>query len=271
MGISLIFLEINGIKLLKQEYIHLSIYLGVLSLMLFFFFILGTITGLMKSRFAGFVMVVISWFVLVFLVPGVVNAVISRKADNIVSNYHLELEKLKKIMDFEKRALAEVGPSKNWRNNPNASREFMESFWNKDFKELQAFEKRLENEMVGNIRRFQILSFFSPSTFFLSIGDEISSKGYENFILFFDYIQKLKEKFVRFYLDKKYHSNSSPSGNTPTNIRIESFIKGHENLFYAKSRLPKDFFRGLGLTLGYITMLLVISYFRFKKSLRLEG
>jgi hypothetical protein len=266
--ISLILLRINRITLSKKDYTHLAVYLGVQGLLLLFFFALGLLTGSMKSRFRGFVMVIVSWFVLVFFIPGVVSAVISAKAGNIVSEYHLELEKLKKMMDFEKRALEQVGPSISWRSNADATREFMEPFWHHDFKELQAYEKRLDNEMVNNIRRFQFLSLLCPTTFYLSTGDETSSKGFENFIRFYKRIQQLKAKFVRFYLDKKYHSPPLQRDANPSNPGIESFIKGSENLFYAESCLPPVFFAGLALTFFYIATALVISYRRFRKALQ---
>jgi hypothetical protein len=49
--------------------------------------------------------------------------------------------------------------------------------------------------------------------------------------------------------------------------KVESFIKGDENLFYAKNRTPEGFARGVLLTLVYIIGLFIISYFRFKQSL----
>jgi hypothetical protein len=224
--------------------------------MLIFFFALGTIAGTFKSRFAGFVLVIVSWFVFVFLIPGVVGAINSQEADNIVSNYHLELEKLKILMDFEKRALEEVGITS--KDNIKEVRESIESFWNNQFNTIWAFEKKLETEMEKNIRRFQRLSFLFPSTFYLAATNEISSKGYENFITFFRYLQTLKKDFVRFFINKRYYSNYS---------EVEAFVKENENLFKARSRLPKGFSNGIQLTLLYIVVLFVISYVRFKKSL----
>jgi ABC-type transport system involved in multi-copper enzyme maturation permease subunit len=230
--------------------------MGTLVLMLIFFFALGTIAGTFKSRFAGFVLVIVSWFVFVFLIPGVVGAINSQKADNITSDYHLELEKLKRLMDFEKRALEEVGLT--GQENIKEERKYIENYWNNEFKQIRALEKKLETEMEKNIRRFQRLSFLFPSTFYLASTNEISSKGYENFVIFFRYIQTLKKDFVRFFINKRYYSNYS---------EVEAFVKENENLFKARSRLPKGFFNGIQLTLLYIVVLFVISYVRFKKSL----
>jgi ABC-type transport system involved in multi-copper enzyme maturation permease subunit len=236
----------------------MAIYLVILMLMLVFFFTLGTIAGSFKSRFVGFVILVVSWFVLVFLVPGIVSAVTSRRADNMTSNYQLELEKLKILMDFEKRSYEETGVTTE--ENIESVREDIERYMENQFKKVQAFEKKLEAEIERNIHHFQTLSSLFPSTFYLSTSDEISSKGYESFIDFFSYILELKEKFIRYYINKRYYSNYS---------KVESFIKDDQNLFYAKSRLPRGFFRGLLLNLVFIVGLLIISYGRFKRSLRL--
>jgi hypothetical protein len=79
VGISLILLEINGIQFTGDEYGHFFIFLVTQVLVLVFFFALGTIAGSLKSGFAGFVMVITSWFVLVFLFPGIVNGITSRQ------------------------------------------------------------------------------------------------------------------------------------------------------------------------------------------------
>ena len=262
-GISLILLEINGFQFSGGEYAHFFTYLATLVLVLVFFFALGTIAGSLKSGFAGFVMVIISWFVLVFLFPGIVNSITSRKADNIVSNYKLELQKLKSLMDFERQSFDELGSTT--KDNIDAVRKSVEDFLEKGFPKIHAFEERLRDEMEENIRYFEFLSSLFPSTFYLSAGNEISSKGYENFILFFDYIRELKKKFFRFYLDHRFYSDDP--FDAPK--RVESFIKGNENLFHAKSRTPRGFTRGVVLTLVYIIGLFIISYYRFKQSLRL--
>jgi hypothetical protein len=261
--ISLILVELNGIRFTESESTHFFTYLVTLILLLIFNFALGTIAGSLKSGFAGFVMVIISWFVLVFFFPGIVNSIISRKADNIVSNYKLELEKLKGLMDFERESLAEFGLTTE--NNINAVRKWLEDFLDKGLKKIYEFEERLRNEMEENIRFFEILSCLFPSTFYLSTSNEISSKGYENFILFFNYLQEMKKKFVRFYLDHRYYLD----GMLDKTTKVKSFIKSNENLFYAKSRTPRGFTSGILLFLVYIVGLFIVSYYRFLKSLRL--
>ncbi len=263
-AISLLLLDLNGIGLSPDEWLHGAVYLGILMLLMLFFLILGTVAGTFKSNFGGFMLVIFSWFLFIFLVPGAVNSFISQKADNIIPDYQLELQKLKNLMDFERRSAREIGPTN--KSNITEVKRMVEEYLAKDkgFKEIQALEERLEKEMSQNIYRFQTLSSFFPSTFYLSVGNEISGKGYENFIRFFDYIRELKMQFVKFYIDHRY--NPHVSLNAPGGVA--SFIKKNENLFFAKSLIPPNMFIGTLILLVYILALLVLSYRRFKKSLQ---
>lgn len=231
-----------------------------------FFFMLGTIAGSLKSRYAGLLMVITCWFLFVFLVPGVVSSMTSNRADNITSNYRLELEKLKKLMGFEKRAFNEVGVTN--RENIDEVRKLVESYWNIEFNSIQELEERLEKDMQENIQLYNTLSFLIPSSFYLAASNEISSKGYQNFIHFYRHIQDLKKRFARFCLDNRYYLPSSGSGDSAL-VRVKPFIKGDGNLFYAQSKNPVHLLAGILATLFYIILLSAASYYRFKLSLQL--
>jgi hypothetical protein len=260
VGLSLSLLRINDITLSGEAFILLTVYIGVMALMLVFFFVLGSLGASFHSKFAGFAMIVSIWFVFVFLVPGTVNMVTARQAEDIESNYHLELEKLKTLMRFEERARKTAPLSKDWQRSASAVRKVAESYWDNEFSQTQAMEKGLARKVEKNIRFFQRLSSLFPSTLYLSASNEIGSKGYENFIQFFNYVHALKEKFVRYYAFKRFYGSSS---------KIESFVKGNENVFCARSRLPRYFLMGVMLMAVYIAALGVVSYFRFKRSLKI--
>lgn len=267
-GLAFLLLKINNIQLDPNEMFHLAIFLTVLLVLMIFFLALGTIGGSFKSQFTGFVMILVSWFALVFLAPGIVSSITSRKAENIVSNYKLELDKLRVMMDVEKRLDKKVKDIPLGQDKNLLLHRLVNEYWNTEFLEIINFEKNLENQMTKNIRLFQQLSFFFPSTFYLSTNDEISSKGFENFIRFFGHIQSLKTNFVKFYLDKRYPLPPSTAPVPPPTQGIQSFIKGNENLFYAQSGLPQGFFNGLLISLLYILGTFLLSFYRFKNSLK---
>lgn len=260
-GISFLLLKLNGIYLSMDELFHWSSYLGILVLLMLFFFFLGAIAGAFKSNFSGFIMLIFSWFIFVFLIPGGVNSFISQKADNLIPDYQLELEKLKILMDFERYALKKMGVTTE--ENKGDIKKMMEDYLNSGFKQIQQLEEGLEKEMSKNIHRFQCISACCPSTFYLSVGNELSGKGYENFIGFFKYSRELKMKFVRFYINQRYSTQGPMDGSRG----VSSFIKQNENLFYGQSMVPRTFFMGLVVMGVYIMVLGLLAYLRFLKSM----
>lgn len=255
IGCALLLLKFNGITLLKSEYFHLWCYLLVMLMMVLFFFISGTVIGTFKSKPVSLITIISLWFGVVFFIPGTIDSIIYRKADTITSEFQLELEKLETLMNFEKRAIDEEGRFKRSNRNSEEVRELVESFWDVEFESIRAIEKKMENEMRKNSKLFQNLSLLFPSTFYISTCHEVSSRGYHSFIDFYINAQKLKEQFVRFYLNKVYHSNFSA---------VESFIKKEENFFYSKSGLPDHFGTGILLNCLFIISLLFLSYSRFR-------
>jgi ABC-type Na+ transport system ATPase subunit NatA len=257
-GLALFMLTLNGLILNQIEFSNLLNYLLVLFLLVIFLFLMGAAAGTIRSRFSGIAAVIVIWFAFVFFIPGTVFQLVSKRADDMTSNYHLELEKMKVVMAFEKKALDEAKRYPNMEERKKSERQLVESYWNNEFKKLQAFEKEMHREMMDNFQYFRRLSILFPSTFYLSVSNEISSRGYENYFSFYEYIQKLKAGFVRYYFNKKFYSNYD---------QVESFIKGNENLFSAKSQLPGNFNAGVALTFMYILLLAGGSYLRFKSFL----
>lgn len=250
-------LKLNDVTLSGTDYRHLLIYLGVFFLILLFFFSLGTVVSRLKSKSAAIITMTGLFFLFIFIIPWTIDKIISGKAAGMTDSYYLELEKLKIVMDFEKRAYEEIGIFRSGKKAPPAVTGLVESYWKEDFKKIEELEKKLENEMKDNIRDYQVLSMFFPSTFFLSVGNEISSRGYDNFLAFYRYTRDLKDRFVRFYFDKKFYTDLTD---------IESFVKDEENLFHAHSRLPGTFVGGILLTILYTILLFTASWLMlFKK------
>lgn len=250
-------LQLNGVALSGTDYRHLVAYLGVFFLILLFFFSLGTVVSHLKTKSAAIITMSGLFFLFIFIIPWTIDKIISGKAAGMTDSYYLELEKLKIVMDFEKRAYEEIGIFRSGKKAPPAVTGLVESYWKEDFKKIERLEEKLENEMKDNIWDYQVLSMFFPSTFYLSVGNEISSRGYDNFLAFYNYSRDLKDRFVRFYFDKKFYTDHTD---------IESFVKGEENLFHAHSRLPRTFAGGILLTILYTFVLFTVSWLLlFKK------
>ncbi|MCP4154938.1 MAG: hypothetical protein GY757_44860 [bacterium] len=268
MAAALALIRMNGLHPWQGESFHLVIYLAALETMILFFFLLGTIAGCFKSRFTGLVTLLAAWFVLVFFIPGAVSTFTYNKAGNIISNYLLELEKLKRIMEIEKSIDEKIALEEE-NKKEQLRKELMEYHLDKGLKKILALEEQLEKEMDINVSFFHKLSIFFPSTFYLATGNEISSKGYENFIAYFRHVRKLKYAFIKFYVAEKFRMIFLKAKFPEKKIPIKSFVKNNENLFFARSRLPEGFQYGFLLNLTYIVLLCALAYRLFKKSLKL--
>lgn len=234
-------------------YFALSIFLVLL-----FFFSIGTIIGTLKSKITGIITLLSCWFLLLYFIPTAVNTYVTDRSDLITPIYKLEMEKLKILMDFERRTMEQAGISKHGEQD-DSERKIILSYWNNEYVKIQALEENMENQMEANISLSQKLSMFFPSTFYLSVTNEVSSRGYENFIDFYKVVRELKRKFFKFYMDKVYFSNFS---------KVEPFVKKRdENIFPAQSRLPRNFIAGVSINFFYVVVLLWLSHSFFRRSL----
>ncbi|MCK4761765.1 MAG: ABC transporter permease subunit [Candidatus Aminicenantes bacterium] len=255
---SLGLVKINGISFGRNDYYCLLIYLSVILLLVLFFFAVGTFLGTSKSKIGSAAACIVIWFITIYFVTAAIDTLVHQQAKSITSTYELEMEKLKIFSQFEKKAIEKEGRYKPENRKSEKVHTLIETYWKDEFAKIQATETQMINEMRDRIEGFQRLSALFPTSFYLSVSNEISSRGFNNFIEFYSYVQELKRQFIRFYLNKKFYSNHE---------KVESFVKDEENLFYAGSTLPRYFGLGLALNIFYIIVLFAFSYSGFKKSL----
>jgi hypothetical protein len=230
-------------------------YLLTAFLCLVFFFALGIAVGKIKSHLAGIPVVIGSWLLLIFILPMAVNLFIAGKANNIPSLYELEMEKLRIIMNFEKQAIDKSITFKYGEKLTKETIDYVSSFIDNEFKAIHEKEAELRAQMLKNVRLHHLLSSLSPTTLYFSVIDEASSRGLENALLFQGYAQEGQKNFSRFYIVRVFYNDPE--------ILI-SFIKGNENLFHARSRIPTYFIGGVFIQLFIILALFSWGAFRFK-------
>jgi len=249
-------LTLNGVNVPLDRYI--LYFLLLIFLISIFFFMIGTAFSTIRSKITGLSGLLSLWFILLFIIPTVINSYITNKAAVITPVYRMELEKFKILSDFEKQSIQKVGPFTHDKEVTPTIKKMILSAWNNEFVKILALEEDMRNQMKKNISLFQGLSTLFPSSFYVSVNNEISSRGYENLIDFYEYVHKLKRDFVEFYIDKVYFSNFT---------KVEPFLKSDKNVFPAQSRLPEYFTTGLLVTLFYLIGLFWVSYYRYKKAL----
>jgi hypothetical protein len=247
---------LNGLIIpINMNFIY---FILLIYLITFFFFLFGTSFSAIDLKINGIIAIVCSWFFLVFILPMAINIYIEKNSESITPVYKLEIDKLKIYLDYEKRSLEKAGILEFGEKPTEAHKELLMNYLKKDFKRISAIEENMKNQMKKIISKYKLLSMFFPTTFYISINNEISSRGYENLIEFYDYVKTIKKDSLKFFTDKIFLSNFS---------KVESFIKDENNVYYSKSIIPDSFGWGIIITIIYIISILIISYKKFKKSL----
>jgi ABC-type Na+ transport system ATPase subunit NatA/vacuolar-type H+-ATPase subunit H len=267
----LLSIEVGNSTEIKYHYIFDFVF--VMLLVLIFFFSIGTIIGITKSKFARFFIILV-WVGSVYFIPAALNNIVEVESGEITSNYKYELEKLNALMEFEKRAvkhynevIEKAKTNKEKINIDKSIKKIVNSYLTKEFKEIQNYDSQTERKMIPLVRHFQTLSIFFPSTFYFSVNNEISSRGYKNVIQFYQYAREIKKEFVDFYTDKRADELITRlKKQTPK--KVKSFInETDKNIFKSKSQLPDNFGKGILVTIFWIVCSFSLSYSLYKKSL----
>jgi hypothetical protein len=132
---------------------------------------------------------------------------------------------------------------------PEEVKEVIRSGQEIEYKRLKQMDKQRLKDIIRLIHRYQFASVLFPTSFYKSLNKELGSKGFNNFILFYNYTFKKKYEFVKYFAEKKFF-------NPPADGKVVSFIKGDENLFYGGGSLPSYAYLGFLLNFLYITILL---------------
>ena len=123
-----------------------------------FFLSLGFLLGMLKSPVLGISLIFACWAVLVYLIPAAINLFIAAKANNIVSIYDMEMEKLRIIMAFEKKAIDKNITYKYGEKLTEDVKEYVSRYYNNEFKQINEMEDRLRAQMEENIRWYHLVS-----------------------------------------------------------------------------------------------------------------
>ena len=251
---AVLLISINGIHVPID--MHLLTFLGFTFLVSLVFLALGSLFSANKKMISGILRSLTCWFMLLFVIPTALNIFIEIKANSMTPVYELERKKLKILMDFEEKVFKTIGYQAVGAEVPDILKELISSYRNNDFKKMQQMEENLIEEMRRNVSLFQGLSTIFPTTAYISINHELSSRGYDNLLEFNRKVKKIKEEFLDFYLDKAFFSNYST---------VESFLKDDQNVYKAQPRIPGFFVWGLLITLAWIIVLTAVSYHKHNK------
>ena len=247
-GLSLLCLLAVGINIANVFFLAFAI---ELILVVTIFLLIGAIGGSLKKKISQLTVLTVVSFALLLVIPWLVQKfVYMEAAKSITPIYEFEYKKLKVIMTLEKRLFKRFGVWNSGKPAPEAIKSAIQKGLDVEYKKLREYENERLEDIYKRIKAYQAIAAIFPSTFYMSVNKELSSKGFQNFIDFYKYAYEMKYKFIKFYIEKKFYNPYPKTG-------VEPFFKGDENIFEAQSQLPYTFWMGNGLMLLYIISLLV--------------
>ena len=249
-------LAISGFNISGSDLITFGGFFISLLIVLFIFFLIGSILGNMRLKKSIGLTVVIIWFLMVFLFPPLFNSFSSKDFTEISNTIEANSEKMEIINQFESKADQLFG--KKDMSNIEQERKITEGYWNHEFKNVEGIDLNINKLKEKAIRKYQITSIFTPVSFYNMTALEAGSKGYENYLKFTDYAIKKRREFLRFWIDRVYYNDPKVMVN---------FINNNENIFHGQGALPSTFAAGAGVNMVYIIILFIISNALFHRSI----
>lgn len=261
--INYFFVKIRGISLSDSETEIFFAYSLYAMAFLTFFYLAGLFVSTV-IKFRSVTIALLLWATFIFFLPEISKTNIYNRSMKIPPNESLNLTKISTLMDAQKQINRKV---QEYEKLGKDQQEILKlrlqesiGFWTEGHKENKKREADFHRSVYNLIGEYKRNSTFFPTLFYSYFSKEISSEGYFNYLDFYKYIIDTRDKFIEFYVNKRYILREQ---------EIEPFIKGDENVFSAQSRLPDNFGTGLWLTVLYSLMLFIVSvlalHFRLKK------
>lgn len=257
IAMAILLIAINGISVGIDQSL-LSFFKEICAVSIFFL-VLGSVFGAFELQLSGFIGAASSWFSFLFIVPFLVSMIVSASSNIIKPEYQLETEKLKLMMDFERKAKENNVILELNKMPVDIHREYIMNYYKNAFQTMQKLEDEMKTQMEMVTDLYFKLSSFFPTTEYLALTNEISSKGYKALDSFYNYVKQNKEAFFKEFMEKVYFS-SQPA-------KVEPFLKGDENIFKSKPALPGYYLLGTFFTLLWIAILAMFSLYRFRNNL----
>jgi ABC-type transport system involved in cytochrome c biogenesis ATPase subunit len=254
----IIFTLLMGINLDSPIMKNLVKY-GILTIStLLFFFAAGTITGIFLSHKVdnkkphNYSLAI--WFLLLFVLPGITNLVNSTNEKNANSSNRLKSDQLKIIDEFEDEVLKKYG--KVDPKNLKPFRKAAEHYYNEYYPKVEKIEIDELQKVSDYYKKYNLASMFIPTASYNAISNELSGKGYLNYLSFHRYLIEVKRRFLRFWLDWVYYKDYKVMVN---------FVQDRENVFKAQSRIPEYFWLAVLLNCFYSIAFLSVAFVFFRR------
>jgi len=268
LTLNLAVLLIDNINLFQYHF--LTICWGSF-LIIDFAFAIGYILGGIKGKFKRFALFFLIYFVSVILLPLLIYLFTHLRAINLKPVFEYDLNNLKTVMMEEKKLIEKHGIRKAGDQMTDKIVDDSRHAIFNCLEKIRDNEDQLKYQLEQRVNEKKMLSALFPVLFYLSICESTSTNDGESFIQFYTFSLQKKQEFTKFCV-KKIYPLIPPEPEIKPDLfsmpKVESFINGDEDLFFAQSKSPAFFWEGSLISLFWITVLLIIAYHGYLKKLK---
>lgn len=257
LAVSLFWAGIHNVHPLQTPVVF---FILLIFITIVFFFFVGFLLGTLRKKASRAILLGVFYAASFIILPVLFNIYTDINVSQMESLFEFELKNMELVMLVEKRLIEKFGFYKSGDVVTPELKEKIKEALSQEFNKVFAREEHLKELILEKVSHRHGVSCLYPVLFFNTAVGELSSCGELSVLDFYSYSLRMKKEFLSFYVEKKFMLESRPG-------HVENFIKGGENLFYAQSLLPYHFWWGTAVSLLYIALLAMASYFRFKRVL----
>jgi hypothetical protein len=228
-------------------------------------FIMGAFFSLWLRYKGGRLAVITLWALVIIGIPEI--RYLPASPNDIPSVKKTNLIKLKTLMETEKKIREKILPllkegKKDYQEIKQIQKQMVEDYMKNQHELNKKIEQELHHQVMLQVKRFENWSCFLPWSFYLVLGESISSKGYNAYIGFVDFVLDMRDGFFRYIIDRRYNSDDK---------QVIPYVKKGENVYHSKSVLPVNFWIGIFSIVITLLIFLLLSTRLFKKKFKVDG
>jgi hypothetical protein len=228
-------------------------------------FSIGCFLGTIKSNFKRNAAFFVIYFLSVILLVLFLNFITTLNAGDIKPVFEFNNDNLKAVMLEEENMVKKHGVLPRGRKPTEEETIDARQSLFKYNKKIRENLDELKHKLESKIKTRKFIASLFPTLFYFSICEDASTNSNDSFIDFFDFSKKRKQEFVLFCVDKIF-----PYPIPKELPKIENFIKDNEDLFFARSKIPRNFWLGSIISILWIAGFLLTAYRRALKQIKGE-
>lgn len=262
LAISLLIAMMGGIVFSHHDLFLYTFFSVITLLFLDFAFLSGVFFSLRHKRslngaFTGLTL----WAFILFFLPGL--SYFDMTPYNIPSSREIDFKKIKNLLVTEKEIRKIILPLINKNELTEADirlkqKALADNYMGGVFIENKQMELELQKGIKRLIEKYEMLGSVFPWTFYSSLQENISGKGYEAYTGFVDHVLEIRDGFCRFIISRRYVFPP---------LKVEPYVKKGENVFASPGRIHKSGLLGVFFLLIWTLCTGFVSYRLFKRKI----